>query len=59
MLGLRLKYDFKALFRMVWPLYIVGIVLPIGIRLFHWIQDLPLFDSFVFEISLWEALMQG
>ena len=32
MLGLRLKYDLKSLFRLVWPLYVVGIALPIGIR---------------------------
>ena len=56
MLGLRLKYDCKALFRMVWPLYIVGIVLPIGIRLSHWLQVLPLFASFVFEMI---SLMYG
>lgn len=50
MLGLRLKYDLKSLFRLVWPLYVVGIALPIGIRVFGWVQNLPIFDSFVFEM---------
>lgn len=50
MLGLRLKYDFKSLFRLVWPLYVVGIALPIGIRVFGLVQNLPIFDSFVFEM---------
>lgn len=50
MLGLRLKYDLKALFRVTWPVYIVAMVLPIGIRIFYWIQDWPLFDTTLFQM---------
>ena len=50
MLGLRLKYDLKALFRVTWPVYIVAMVLPIGIRIFYRIQDWPIFDTMIFQM---------
>ncbi|MDB7984914.1 hypothetical protein [Faecalicoccus pleomorphus] len=49
MLGLRLKYDLKALFRVTWPVYVVSMVLPIGTRIFYWIQDWPIFDTVLFK----------
>ena len=50
MLGLCLKYDLKTLFRVTWPVYVVSMVLPIGIRIFYWIQDWPIFDTMIFQM---------
>ncbi len=50
MLGLCLKYDLKALFRVTWPVYVVSMVLPIGIQIFYWIQDWPIFDTMIFQM---------